>query len=721
MRSARAAGRQNSFASLGSLGTNSPVSNITVAVRVRPLTEEEEQNGCTTVVSVSGNECAVIEPTALTLRESGMEDVWTRRFYFDYCFSSLDPRSHDYASQETVYDSIGEQVLQSALEGYNVSIFAYGQTGAGKSYTMMGTEQLFTNDMLDSSVDPESLGLVPRICFGLFDAVGATDESLFEVQLSYLEVYNEAVRDLLDPARSTVKVREHPKFGVYVKGLRTVKVHNFGEVSALLSMGNMARVVASTNVNAHSSRSHAIVTMTFRHSSPAEEFPDQDVWTEKISHIHLVDLAGSERVWSTGATGQRLREANNINKSLAVLGDVIQSLAEMSRTGKSRHIPYRNSVLTQLLKESLGGNSRTVMLAAISPCDQQYEETLSTLKYADRAKKVKNKARANLLTGVDALPPQVAAMVHTLQQEIQVLRQQLAEKDELLSRAFEESLSSPSFDRAIVEDDPLSYQLWEREMQLQDLRRMDTSSTGRPSGQPQQQQHQQQQQHPQQSRSEIDSPPRASVSTSTESTLQSVIVAGQQMSRAVPQLVNLNQDPLFSECIVFYIPPGTFIVGSDADADMQLTGSDIESTHCCVEHRNGVVTVRAINNAPVYVNGERVMDGPQLLSQSDRVIFGRHQVYRFDSSQPGSYSQEVFPKVDWEFAIHELAAARRKESFRSSHMAATSTATATTNMTRQPLISPLHTERGPATTAQPSRQRSSSDGAQHQHSPHGGI
>ena len=116
---------------------------------------------------------------------------------------------------------------------------------------MMGTEQLFTNDMLDSSVDPESLGLVPRICFGLFDAVGATDESLFEVQLSYLEVYNEAVRDLLDPARSTVKVREHPKFGVYVKGLRTVKVHNFGEVSALLSMGNMARVVASTNVNAH--------------------------------------------------------------------------------------------------------------------------------------------------------------------------------------------------------------------------------------------------------------------------------------------------------------------------------------------------------------------------------------------------------------------------------------------------------------------------------------
>lgn len=219
---------------------------------------------------------------------------------------------------------------------------------------------------------------------------------------------------------------------------------------------------------------------------------------------------------------------------------------------------------------------------------------------------MKNKARANLLSGVNALPPQVAAMVQTLQHEIEMLKQQLAEKDELLSRAFDESLSSLSLSQTTLADDPLSYQLWEREMQLQDLRRMSATNN----------------QQQQISSPALTTPTKSTVTAPADSALQPVIFTEAQANRAVAQLVNLNQDPLFSECIVFYIPEGTHVIGSDANADMELTGTDIAGMHCCLDSHHGVVTVRAINDAPTFVNGERVSSVPQLLNQSGTLVMG---------------------------------------------------------------------------------------------------
>lgn len=308
-----------------------------------------------------------------------------KSFIFDNSFWSHNENDEHYAEQEDVYNCLGEEFLDHNFEGYHTCIFAYGQTGSGKSYTMMGS--------------PEHPGLIPRTCEDLFERIESSQspDVSYNIRVSYFEVYNEHVRDLLVPRTDPphyLRIRESPSEGPYVKDLTEVTVKNFKELMGFMRKGDISRTTASTKMNDTSSRSHAVFTITLKQ---IHHDLSTDETTERTARIRLVDLAGSERAKSTEATGQRLREGSNINKSLTTLGRVIAALADPKqgrgkRKGKDV-VPYRDSILTWLLKDSLGGNSKTAMIACISPAD--YEETLSTLRYADQAKHIRTQARVN--------------------------------------------------------------------------------------------------------------------------------------------------------------------------------------------------------------------------------------------------------------------------------------------------------------------------------------
>lgn len=312
--------------------------------------------------------------------------IEVKNFTFDSSFWSHNEADEHYATQEDVYKSLGEEFLDHNFEGYHTCIFAYGQTGSGKSYTMMGT--------------PEQPGLIPRTCEDLFERIenSQSPDISYNVRVSYFEVYNEHVRDLLVPRTDTpyyLKIRESPTDGPYVKDLTEVPVRSFTEIMKYMRKGDLSRTTASTKMNDTSSRSHAVFTIMLKQ---IHHDISTDETTERTARIRLVDLAGSERAKSTEATGQRLREGSNINKSLTTLGRVIAALADpkQNRPGGRKHkdvVPYRDSILTWLLKDSLGGNSKTAMIACISPTD--YEETLSTLRYADQAKHIRTRAIVN--------------------------------------------------------------------------------------------------------------------------------------------------------------------------------------------------------------------------------------------------------------------------------------------------------------------------------------
>jgi hypothetical protein len=312
-----------------------------------------------------------------------------KTFTFDNSFWSHNKADEHYAHQEDVYNCLGEDFLDHNFEGYHTCIFAYGQTGSGKSYTMMGT--------------PDQPGLIPRTCEDLFQRIEEahveTPNISYNVRVSYFEVYNEHVRDLLVPVHPNqppyyLKIRESPTEGPYIKDLTDAPVKNISEIMRHMQMGDASRTTASTKMNDTSSRSHAVFTIMLKQ---IHHDMDTDETTERMARIRLVDLAGSERAKATEATGARLREGSNINKSLTTLGRVIAALADpkQHRPGKRNKdiVPYRDSILTWLLKDSLGGNSKTAMIACIAPSD--YDETLSTLRYADQAKRIRTRAVVN--------------------------------------------------------------------------------------------------------------------------------------------------------------------------------------------------------------------------------------------------------------------------------------------------------------------------------------
>ncbi|XP_008809653.1 kinesin-like protein KIN-12B [Phoenix dactylifera] len=367
-------------------------SGVQVIVRMRPLNKEEEE-GALIVQKISPNSISILD----------------HAFTFD---SVADSRS----TQEDIFHLVGLPLVENCLAGFNSSIFAYGQTGSGKTYTMWGPPSALSEDASSSN----ERGLTPRVFEQLFSRIDEeqakhSDNQLnYQCRCSFLEIYNEQITDLLDPTQRNLLIREDVRTGVYVDCLTEEYVCTVNDVIQLLTKGLTNRRIGATSINAESSRSHCVFTCIVE--CRAKNVADGRS-SLRTSRINLVDLAGSERQKQTGAAGERLKEAGNINRSLSQLGNLINILAEVSQSGKQRHIPYRDSRLTFLLQESLGGNAKLAILCAISPSQSCKSETLSTLRFAQRAKVITNKAVVNEIT----------------QDDVNVLREQIRQlKDELL-------------------------------------------------------------------------------------------------------------------------------------------------------------------------------------------------------------------------------------------------------------------------------------------------
>ena len=306
--------------------------------------------------------------------------VW-QNFTFDHVYDEL-------STQEFVYENTAKHSVLSVLEGYNATILAYGQTGTGKTYTMEGFKY--------SAGDPQR-GIVPRSMEEIFRFIQmqSSQNTTFMVRASYLQIYNEVISDLLKIDRTSLQIREDKKKGVFVEGLSEWAVRSPNEIYSLMQKGALSRATATTKMNDLSSRSHAVFIIIVEQMTQLDDQyddPEDAPKQIKVGKLNLVDLAGSERVRVTGATGKRLEESKKINQSLSCLGNVIAALTDQKPRS---HIPYRDSKLTRLLEDSLGGNCKTTMMAMISPSSDAFGESLSTLKFATRAKKIKNEAKIN--------------------------------------------------------------------------------------------------------------------------------------------------------------------------------------------------------------------------------------------------------------------------------------------------------------------------------------
>ncbi|KAK7793516.1 hypothetical protein R5R35_009502 [Gryllus longicercus] len=374
---------------------------VQVVVRCRPMNAKELANGFKKVVDVHPSR-GVIE--ILNPRDDGKERK--KSFTFDAVYDAM-------STQEELYNETAHPLVSSILDGFNGTIFAYGQTGTGKTYTMEG-----------SKPDPSQKGIILRSFDQIFNYISRSKNMQYLVRTSYLEIYQEEIRDLLSKdRRKTYELREAAGIGVYVKDLSSFVCKSAKEIEHVMYVGNQNRSIGATNMNDHSSRSHAIFMITI-------EMSDTDSFKKiiRVGKLNLIDLAGSERQSKTGATGERLKEASKINLSLSALGNVISALVD----GKNPHIPYRDSKLTRILQDSLGGNSKTIMVANIGPASYNYDETLTTLRYANRAKNIKNKPRVNE-DPKDALLREYQMEIARLKEKLRLMKE-LEEKKELLAR-----------------------------------------------------------------------------------------------------------------------------------------------------------------------------------------------------------------------------------------------------------------------------------------------
>uniref|UniRef100_U3DCH4 Kinesin-like protein KIF16B n=1 Tax=Callithrix jacchus TaxID=9483 RepID=U3DCH4_CALJA len=562
------------------------MASVKVAVRVRPLNRREKDLEAKFIIQMEKSKTTI---TNLKIPEGGTGDSGrerTKTFTYDFSFYSADTKSPDYVSQEMVFKTLGTDVVKSAFEGYNACVFAYGQTGSGKSYTMMGNSG-------DS-------GLIPRICEGLFSRINETtkwDEASFRTEVSYLEIYNEHVRDLLRRKSSktfNLRVREHPKEGPYVEDLSKHLVQNYGDVEELMDAGNINRTTAATGMNDVSSRSHAIFTIKFTQAKFDSEMP-----CETVSKIHLVDLAGSERADATGATGVRLKEGGNINKSLVTLGNVISALADLSQDAanplakkKQVFVPYRDSVLTWLLKDSLGGNSKTIMIATISPADVNYGETLSTLRYANRAKNIINKPTINEDANVK--------LIRELRAEIARLKTLLAQGNQIAL------LDSPT---ALSMEEKLQ----QNEARVQELTKEWTNKWNE-----------------------------------TQNILKEQTLAlrkegiGVVLDSELPHLIGIDDDLLSTGIILYHLKEGQTYVGREdasTEQDIVLHGLDLESEHCIFENTGGTVTLIPLSGSQCSVNGVQIMEATHL-NQGAVILLGRTNMFRFNHPKEAAKLRE---------------------------------------------------------------------------------
>ncbi|NXM07188.1 KIF1B protein, partial [Tyrannus savana] len=663
--------------------------SVKVAVRVRPFNSRETSKESKCIIQMQGNSTSIINPK--NPKEA------PKSFSFDYSYwSHTSPEDPCFASQSRVYNDIGKEMLLHAFEGYNVCIFAYGQTGAGKSYTMMGKQE------------ESQAGIIPQLCEELFEKINdnSNEEMSYSVEVSYMEIYCERVRDLLNPKnKGNLRVREHPLLGPYVEDLSKLAVTSYTDIADLMDAGNKARTVAATNMNETSSRSHAVFTIVFTQKKHDTE---TDLSTEKVSKISLVDLAGSERADSTGAKGTRLKEGANINKSLTTLGKVISALAEvvsaaftyLKKKKKTDFIPYRDSVLTWLLRENLGGNSRTAMVAALSPADINYDETLSTLRYADRAKQIKCNAVIN--------EDPNAKLVRELKEEVTRLKDLLRAQglgdiididpmgDEysgsgvkylkdfqnnkhryLLASENQRPGNFSTASMGSLTASPSSCSL-SSQVGLTSVSSIQERIMSTPGGEEAIERLKESEKIIAELNETWEEKLRKTeaIRMEREALLAEMGVAiredggtlGVFSPKKTPHLVNLNEDPLMSECLLYYIKDGITRVGqADAERrqDIVLSGAHIKEEHCIFRserNNNGevIVTLEPCERSETYVNGKRVVQPVQLRS-GNRIIMGKNHVFRFNHPEQARAEREKTPSaetpsepVDWTFAQREL-------------------------------------------------------------------
>uniref|UniRef100_A0A0K8TKQ0 Putative kinesin-like protein n=1 Tax=Tabanus bromius TaxID=304241 RepID=A0A0K8TKQ0_TABBR len=540
------------------------MSSLKVAVRVRPFNQREMDMDAQLIVHMEGKKTSLMKSRLTSARDNLRDNH--HDFTFDYSYWSHDDADMNFVTQEQVYKDLGLDVIDCAFQGYNACVFAYGQTGSGKTYTMMGSSQ--------------NPGLIPRICQELFNRIklGQETGTGYRTQASYLEIYNERVKDLLG-AQSTghgLRVREHRTLGPYVENLSQHIVNDYEEIQECLVRGNIQRTTASTNMNDTSSRSHAIFTITFVQAGFLNDMP-----SETVSKIHLVDLAGSERANATGATGQRLKEGAHINKSLVTLGSVISALADQTnRTEQNKrilYIPYRDSVLTWLLKDSLGGNSKTIMVAAISPADCNYSETLSTLRYANRAKNIINKPTVNEDPNVK--------LIRELRDEICKLKSMLTnEVPSSSSKVLEDLLKKEAQEKVLTEEWTEKWR--EAQMILQEQKSLGLRKAG----------------------------------------------VGVVLDSEMPHLIGIHDD-ISTGVTLYSLKEGETAIGTeDAEKpqDIVLSGQGILSSHCSIVLLDSIATIYPRPQAQCWLNA-KLIDEPTRISQGDIILLGRTNIFRFNN------------------------------------------------------------------------------------------
>uniref|UniRef100_A0A8C6B6C0 Kinesin-like protein KIF14 n=1 Tax=Monodon monoceros TaxID=40151 RepID=A0A8C6B6C0_MONMO len=527
-------------------------SQVTVAVRVRPFSMREKSEETSQVVFLNGEEIAVEHPS--------MRQVYS--FVYDLSFWSVDECHPRFASQTAVYEALAAPLLEQAFEGFNTCLFAYGQTGSGKSYTMMGFS--------------EEPGIIPRFCEGLFAEIARkqTQEVSYHLEMSFFEVYNEKIHDLLvckgenGQRKQTLRVREHPASGPYI----------------WLELGNKRKATAATGMNDKSSRSHSVFTLVMTQTKT--EFVEGEELDHRIrSRINLVDLAGSERCSETQTSGERLKEGVSINKSLLTLGKVISALSEQA-SGKRTFIPYRESVLTWLLKESLSGNSKTSMIATVSPAASSVEETLSTLRYATQARMIVNAARVNEDVS--------AKLIRDLKAEIEKLK---------AAQRNSQNIDPERYRLCRQEITSLRMKLYQQERDMAEMQRM--------------------------WKEKLEQAENRKLQVTKE--LQKAGITF-QMDNHLPNLVNLNEDPQLSEILLYMIKEGTTTVGKykpNSSRDIQLSGVLIADEHCTINNFDGTVSIIPAGEAKTYVNGRLILE-PTVLHHGDRVILGGDHYFRFN-------------------------------------------------------------------------------------------
>ncbi|XP_041828372.1 kinesin-like protein KIF3B isoform X2 [Melanotaenia boesemani] len=415
---------------------------VRVVVRCRPFSRREETAKCENILEIDDRlgQITIRNPKA-------PPDEPMKVFTFDSVYGWN-------SKQSDIYDDAVRPLVESVLQGFNGTIFAYGQTGTGKTFTMQGV-----------SNDPEKRGVVPNSFQHIFTQISRTQNQKYLVRSSYLEIYQEEIRDLLcKDNNKKLELKENPDYGVYVKDLSSVVTKNTTEIEHVMKIGNQSRSVGFTNMNERSSRSHAIFVITVECSEVGPDGEDHI----RVGKLNMVDLAGSERQSKTGCKGKSLKEAAKINLSLSALGNVISALVD----GRSSHVPYRDSKLTRLLQDSLGGNAKTVMMATVGPSHKNFDESLATLRYASRAKKIKNKPRIN--------EDPKDALLREFQEEIARLKAQLEERGMLAKerrrKRNSKRLSKYTEEEILREKDAETWQTCEEEENMRHFMKVEDAN-----------------------------------------------------------------------------------------------------------------------------------------------------------------------------------------------------------------------------------------------------